>query len=135
MGGWRIWPDPAGLAWADPGDDRDAFRSALEDCADSLSPAGQPPGLSTYWVDHLLGQLERGRDGEVANGNLWTLTVKGDTVEVRMNVDPPTSEPLDVVGIDELREGLRLLRGEIVTQLAAGHTLDRRWWAQRVPYP
>jgi hypothetical protein len=135
MDQWRIWTEPGGLTWADPGPERDALRSALEDCAETLSPIGEPPRLSTYWIDHRLAQLERARDGEIANGNLWTLTVTGDAVEVRMNVDPPTSPPLDVVKVAELADGLRLLREEVVRQRATGHALSDRYWPQRVPYP
>lgn len=130
---WRVWTDPGGLAWTDPGNDRSALRSAIEDCASTLSPVGQPPTLSTYWIDQLLAALAAPGEHELSHGNLWVLTLHGQAVEVRMDVDPETSEPLDVVGVDELMSGLEDLRREVLGQLAAGHRLDARRWPQQNP--
>ena len=124
---WRIWTEDGGLAWADPGEARPALRNAVGDCASTLSPVGGSPRLSTYWVDLLLAGLERPGDREVAHGNLWVLRLTDEVVEVRMDVDPPTSDPLDVVTVDELTSGLRALREEVLARLALGHELDERW--------
>lgn len=130
---WRIWTDEGGLTWADPGSGRAALRSAVEDCAGTLSPVGEPPALSTYWVDRLLSNLVRSAQGDIGHGNLWVLTVSDRVVEVRMDVDPPSSDPLDVVSVDELVRGLRALRDEVVVRLAAGHQLSDRYWSQKNP--
>jgi hypothetical protein len=133
---WRIWTEPGELSRADPGADRSALRSALEDCADTLSPIGEEPGLSTYWIDRLLVELDHPTRSEIAHGNLWVLSIRGGIVEVRMDVDPPESPPLDAVEIQELREGLDRLRNEVVARCASGHALSPRpHWAQRNPYP
>ena len=130
---WHIWTEKGGLAWADPGENRLELRSAVEDCASTLSPVGEPPRLSTYWIDHILSGLERPDDGDLAHGNLWVMTLRDQVVEMRMDVDPPTSDPLDVVAVDELARGLRALRGEVVGRLTAGHQLDQRRWSQKNP--
>jgi hypothetical protein len=89
--------------------------------------------LSTYWVDRLLSEIQQQQNGEVAHGNLWVLTINDGLVEVRMDVDPSSSEPLDVVDVAELLRGLQALRREVVTRLAAGHRLDGRHWSQKNP--
>ncbi len=131
--GWRIWTDDRGLAWADPGPHRPALGDAVRDCAEALSPVGQSPRLSTYWIDSLLDEMDRTEAGVVAHGNLWVLTRKGPNVEIRMDVDPIDSEPLDVVAVSELVAALRALSKEVRSQLAAGHELDDRPWTQRNP--
>jgi hypothetical protein len=130
---WRIWTDEGGLAWADPGADRRALRSAIEDCASTLSPVGHPLALASYWIDRLLTALDQPGDRDLAHGNLWVLTLHDGVVEVRMDVDPPASEPLDVVPVDELARGLRALRDEVAGRLAARHELDGRLWSQQNP--
>lgn len=130
---WRIWTDDGGLAWADPGEDRPALGDALKDCASTLSPVGEPPTLSTYWIDRLLAGLEQADARDLAHGNLWVLTLTDEVVEVRIDVDPPTSDPLDVVAVDDLSRGLHALRDEVVARLALGHELDERHWSQQNP--
>jgi len=130
---WRVWTDEGGLAWADPGPDHGALGAAVRDCASTLSPRGSTPALSTYWVDLLLDMINGDGEVTVGHGNLWVLTRVGDSVEVRMDVDPPTSEPVDVVGVMDLVRGLETLRSEVKGQLVRGHELDDRYWAQRNP--
>jgi hypothetical protein len=89
--------------------------------------------LSTYWVERLLNEIDRTDAGVVAHGNLWVLTRRGGTVQVRMDVDPLDSEPLDVVKVGELTEALRALIDEVQVRLAEGHELADRYWAQRNP--
>lgn len=130
---WRIWTDDRGLAWADPGPHRPALGDAVRDCAETLSPVGESPRLSTYWIDDLLAEMDNTEAGVIAHGNLWVLTRNGSNVEVRMDVDPIDSEPLDVVTVSDLAAALRALSEEVRSQLAAGHELDDRFWAQRNP--
>ena len=130
---WRARTDDGGLTWLDPGPDRPALRAALEDCAETLSPAGEPPALSTYWVDRLLERAAELEPGDIAHGNLWVLTAADRMVEVRMDVDPPSSEPIEVIETDDLIRGLQVLRSEVVVRLAHGHRLDDRYWTQKNP--
>lgn len=130
---WRVWTESGGLARLDPGPDRPALRAALEDCAETLSPLGEPPALSTYWLDRMLELAKASDHAEIAHGNLWVLTAHGGLVEVRMDVDPAASEPLDLIEVEELTRGLRLLRTEVLTRLAEGHQLAERSWVQKNP--
>jgi hypothetical protein len=132
---WRVGTENGGLSWIDPGGRRSALRAALEDCAETLSPAGRTPALSTYWVDLLLSKLREGRGGDVAHGNLWVLSLNGGLVEIRMDVDAPDSEALEVVEADDLIHGLDALRAEVLDRLANGHRLDDRPWMQKNPLP
>lgn len=59
------------------------------------------------------------------------LTASDRMIEVRMDVDPPDSAPLDVVEADDLARGLRFLRSEVLDRLANGHQLKNRYWSQR----
>jgi len=129
---WRIRTEAGGLAWVDPGPDQGALRQALGDCVSTLSPRGEAPGLSSYWIDRLLDRLEAG-EGEVAHGNLWVFTLVDQAVEIRMDVDDPASEPLASVDLTTLIHGLRTLRAEVQSRIAAGHVLDDRHWSQQNP--
>lgn len=135
VAGWQIWTEPGGLAWADPGPDFDCLGRALADCASTLSPRGEPPTLSTYSIDGLLRALAERPSDELAHGNLWVFTLNGDQVETRMDIDDPTSEPVDSIAVDQLVAGLTDLRDEVVRQLANGHQLDDRNWSQKNPGP
>lgn len=50
-----------------------------------------------------------------------------------MDVDPPSSEPLDVIDAGDLIRGLQALRSEVLDRLAAGHRINDRYWAQKNP--
>jgi hypothetical protein len=132
MSRWPIWTEKGGLAWVDPGTDHPALRDAIQDIAATLSPVGQPPRLSTYWIDEVLAAIQR-RDGEVSHGNLWVLTLRDQTIDVRMDLDDPASQPLESIDAATLVEGLQALRAEVMRQLHSGHTLDDRMWLQKNP--
>lgn len=129
---WRIWTEPGGLTWADPGPDPGALSDALRDCASTLSPRDEAPALSTYWVDRMLDSLEAG-NSEVAHGNLWVVTLAGDSVEIRLDLDEPATEPVATVHHSAMVRGLRDLRAEVQARLDAGHILDDRNWSQQNP--
>ncbi len=48
---WTIWKDKSGLICAEVDDGHPGFNEALADAISSLSPVGQPPALSTYWIE------------------------------------------------------------------------------------
>ena len=50
-----------------------------------------------------------------------------------MDVDPPSSESLELIEADDLIRGLQLLRSEVLDRLADGHQLDDGYWAQKNP--
>lgn len=127
-----MWTDPGGLAWLEASPDRPSLKMALADCASTLSHRGTRPALSTDSVDQMLARLDAGAN-EIAHGNLWVLTLIDGQVEVRMDVDEPSSDPLDAVEASTLARGLEALRAEVLNQLADGHSLDDRYWSQQNP--
>jgi hypothetical protein len=132
---WSIDVDPGGLVWLDPGGSNPQLKEALQDCVESLSPAGTTPSLSTYWIDRALAGLSDQASGEavIANGNAWSLIRCGDTVTVRFDYAEEAEEDRETVPVDELVVGLSAYRNAVLRALEAGHRLDERWWAQRNP--
>src|SRR5438093_5957255 len=133
---WSIRVEPAGLVWADPGPSHPELKEALQDCVQSLSPAGMPPALSTYWIDRALAGLSGSGPTEavLASGNAWSLVRRGDTIAARFDYAEEEGD-LDgeTIGVDELREGLTTYRDAVLEALREGHQLDERWWAQMNP--
>lgn len=82
----------------------------------------------------MLELVARPDTATVGHGNLWVLTRVGDTIEIRMAVDPPESEPIDIGHRGRPRLWPSLLRSEVVDHLAARHELDDRHWSQMNPY-
>jgi hypothetical protein len=81
---WSIDVEPGGLVRLDPGRERPQLKQALDDCVESLSPAGTAPNLSTYWIDRALAGLSRRVPAEsvIASGNAWSLVRRGEIVIV-----------------------------------------------------
>jgi hypothetical protein len=70
---WRFWMGSEGLIWVDAGDGRNDFSEALNDTISALSPRGEAPALSTYWIDHALSNLRQPDshdDIQVSSGNM-----------------------------------------------------------------
>jgi hypothetical protein len=132
---WSIDVEPGGLVWLDPGGARPQLKEALQDCVESLSPAGTTPSLSTYWIDHVLAGMsdEAPAESVIANGNAWSLLRSGDTVTVRFDYGEENKEDRETIPVDELVAGLNAYRDAVLEALEAGHRLDGRWWAQRNP--
>ncbi len=110
------------------------LRATLEDCAESLSPAGTQPSLSTYWVDQLLAGLSPAGPTEavVADGNAWSLERRGDLV-IASSQYAEEGEDVEAVSADELVVALMEYRDTIQRSIESGHRLDDRSWAQRNP--
>ena len=132
---WSITVEPAGLVWVDPGATQPELKEALQDCVESLSPAGTAPALSTYWIDRVLAGLSGSASTEaiLASGNEWSLVRHGDTIAVRFLYAEEGESESETIGVDELREGLNAYRDVVLQALRDGHQLDERWWAQRNP--
>jgi hypothetical protein len=118
----------------DPGVERPLLKASLEDCAESLSPAGTKPSLSTYWVDQLLAGLSPGGPTEVviADGNAWSLERRGDLV-IASSQYAEEGDDVESVSVDELVAALTEYRDVIRQTIESGHRLDERSWAQRNP--
>ena len=68
----RIYEDK-GLIWLDLGPSWSSFNEALADAVSSLSPRGEPPALSTYWIDRALAAEHAESGAVVAGGNSTTI--------------------------------------------------------------
>ena len=134
---WRFWTDPNnGLIWTHAGDDRKGFTEALNDSVSSLSPGGEPPNVSTYWIDRALERLRLpSSDDEVvvSGGNATQIFRKGQRVRAVSLYDVFDDEWMDV---DEFERGLQGWRAEVLEALQLGRTLARdQSNYQRNPWP
>ena len=131
---WSFHVEPGGLVWPEPGAHGPQLKDALWDCVSSLSPRGQEPKLSTYWIDRALTGLSSGRSGDfvIASGNAWSLLRSGDEVVVRFDYGDEDDEH-ETVPATELVAGLTAYREAVVRAIEDGRQLDDRWWAQRNP--
>ena len=80
---WRFSTGPKGLIWVDGGADRQGFTEALNDSISALSPRGEAPTLSTYWIDHSLRAVRTALSEDeiaVAGGNATAIYRHGDQV-------------------------------------------------------
>jgi hypothetical protein len=132
---WSVAVEPGGLVWLDPGPAKPQLKEALQDCVVSLSPAGMPPVLSTYWIDRVLAGLSNSAPSEavLARGNAWSLVRRGETVSVRFDYAGEADADDETIPVEELTEGLTTYRDAVLQALQNGHQLDERWWAQQNP--
>ena len=106
---WAFEVDAAGLVWVEWDERYPGFSATLADALGSLSPAGEAPRLSTYWVDRTLTWLNAGGDEDpaidVASGNATVLQRHGLTVKAIAQYEQfPTEElPKDEVILGLLR--------------------------------
>jgi hypothetical protein len=116
---WEFEVDSAGLVWVVPDDNYRGFSSALADSLGSLSPAGEAPALSTYWVDRAITWLDAGGVDdppvELASGNATVLQREGAIVKAVALYDTFETEELPV---DELLHGLLRWRRAILDRIA-----------------
>ncbi len=132
---WSIEVEPGGLVRLDPGPERPQLKEALDDCAESLSPVGTAPSLSTYWINRVLASLSPAAPAEsvIASGNAWSLVRHGDTVAVRFDYADEGEEESETIAVDELVVGLSTYRDAVLQSIENGHRLAERRWAQRNP--
>lgn len=82
---WLFETDEAGLVWVAAHESYPGFSAALADSLGSLSPRGETPSLSTYWIDRALTWLASNEDGdqrvEVSSGNATALEQEGQVVQ------------------------------------------------------
>jgi hypothetical protein len=133
---WRFWTGPEGLIWADLGDGREVFNEALNDTISALSPRGEEPALSTYWIDHALDNVRRPNtdgDAQISSGNATVLFRKGSRVRAESLYDTLEAEWMDV---SEFEQGLHDWRAEVDRARRSGMTVasDQSNY-QRNPWP
>jgi hypothetical protein len=131
---WTIWVDDRGLIWANAGDDLPGFNEALADSISALSPIGQPPALSTYWIDKALAGVERHSGRPISSGNATSLTRDGEEVVAESEYELFEDERMSVTAFVE---GLRLWRTAVATAIQNNATISLRpgvtYWVQRNP--
>ena len=129
---WTFVADVGGLVWPDPGEEAPLLKEALRDCVESLSPAGDAPTLSTYWIDRLLERCAEPRRVKslLAQGNWWTFWLDGDVVRIG---DEDQDDLGEALLLTELVAGLKSYRAAVESRIGEGHPLEDRWWAQRNP--
>lgn len=133
---WAICTDERGLIHATVGDAYPGFEEALDDSVSALSPAGQVPELSTYWIDLALARLDRGGVELLVAGNCTRLIRRGGDVVAQSEYE---LFPEEKMCITEFIDGLKLWREAILSALQRGARLSLpegvTYWAQRNPFP
>lgn len=111
--GWQFY-DSEGLIWVDVGEHRPGLWEALADGVSALSPRGEEPALSTYWIDHAL--LAKGASpGEIiTQGNSAALIRTDSGVRAEALYDTFTPEEMD---LQEFLAGLREWRDEVTSRM------------------
>lgn len=91
----RIYEDNE-LIWLDLGPSWPGFNEALADAVSSLSPRGQPPALSTYWIELALDAEHAEPGANVTGGNTTRIvrTVQGVRAESDYELFDPEEMPL-----------------------------------------
>ena len=112
----RFTQDEAGLVVADLGMEWAAFNEVLADGIESRAPVGEPPGLSTYWVDRALDRLsvQVAEHVVIVEGNGTELLCEGDRVVARSLYDAFSEQSMPM---DDFREVLREYRDRILSAM------------------
>lgn len=132
---WTIWTDQRGLIHAKVGGSNPGFDEALGDSLSALSPAGQPPALSTYWIDLALARLEQSAVQLLVSGNSTRFIRKGADVVAQSDYE---------MFPDERMPGIEFINGLQLWRKAIADGIQRRvqltlpegvtYWAQRTPF-
>jgi hypothetical protein len=127
------WPDDRGFIWVDLGDEWPGFTSLLADSVSSLSPIGQTPALSTYWIDATLDRIEGGSTGPLIWGNETELVRAGESLYAKSLYELFEAEQMPLA---DFRAVLRTYRDAVTSAIAAGARLHADGYiAQRNPHP
>lgn len=110
-----FWTDERGLIRARVPESR-ALEDTLNDSISSLAPRGRPAELSTFWIDHVLGSLDRPSRPDstaIGEGNFTAIVLDGSRVRAEALYD--TFDPM-TLSIDEFRGILDRWRSEVTTR-------------------
>jgi hypothetical protein len=131
---WTISIDAQGLVWARVGTSSPGFDEALADSISTLSPRGEPPALSTYWIDRALAGVESGSEKPFLWGNATRLTRSGDEVIAQSDYGLFADERMPV---SEFVEGLKTWREVVLRAIREGGAISLAagvtFWPQRNP--
>jgi hypothetical protein len=106
-----------GLLWIELGPNWFGFTEALNDAVSALSPRGEPPAVSTYWIDYALEGLARAPGDEITGGN--TTRIVRTPTGVRAVSDYELFEE-ESMPVEDFRGLLTAWRERVVEQVASG---------------
>jgi len=99
-------------------EDLSLFIGVLNDCIGSRAPRGAPSGLSTYWLDAALDEFRRALSEPhrpaTFSGNMSYLELVDGLVEARYDYDPPDSDIVERLPLQELVDLLDAWRAEVI---------------------
>jgi hypothetical protein len=134
---WLFDSTERGWVLASIGEDYPGFNETLEDSIGCLSPARQPPGLSTYWVDKALEGAVRAEPGRSFSGGNTTSLARSE-LGVIAHSDYELFED-EEIGLDDFLIGMREWRRQIQAAIQRGQALTLRpgvwYFAQKNPGP
>jgi hypothetical protein len=126
------WTDDRGLIWVDLGDEWPGFTNLLADAVSSLSPIGETPALSTYWIDATLDRIESRSTGRLIWGNETELVRAGESLHARSLYELFDAEQMPLA---DFRAILGTYRDSVTSAIAAGARLHFDGYAaQRNPH-
>lgn len=115
---WSFELDDAGLIWVATDPAFPGFAAVLADAVGPLSPQGEPPALSTYWIDRTVTWIAENIDAadqvELAAGNSTALVQQGGAIEA---VALYETFPTEVLSADEVLRGLLAWRRMILDRV------------------
>lgn len=94
------------------------FAGVLNDCVGSRAPRGAPVGLSTFWIDAALNEfrphLADSNGYAMFSANASYLELVDGLVEARFDYDPPGSDIVERLPLQEVIELLEAWRTEVI---------------------
>ena len=108
--------DHDGLVWLDLGREWPGFNEALADSVSTLSPRGESPALSTYWIDHALSKVASRPGTEVSSGNATRLVRTDEGIRARSDYELFEDEEMPVEHFVRL---LQVWRSAVVERIEA----------------
>ena len=107
----------SGLLWIELGPDWSGFTEALNDGVSALSPRGEPPAVSTYWIDYALEGLARAPGDEITGGNTTRIVRTATGVRAVSDYELFDEESMTV---EDFRSLLTAWRERVVAQIDSG---------------
>lgn len=109
---------PVGFVEVAQSEDMPLFVRVLNDCIGSRAPRGAAPGPSTYWIDEALKEfrphLGVSESSALFSGNASYLELVDGLVEARYDYDPPDSDIVERLPLEDLVDMLDAWRAEVV---------------------
>lgn len=115
---FRLTTTPTGYIEVAQSDEMPLFADVLNDCIGTRAPRGAPPGVSTYWIDEALTEfrphLGDPEASAIFSGNASYLEMVDGLVEARFDYDPPDSDIVERLPLQDLVDLLDAWRAEVV---------------------